>query len=259
MSYFIFDNIHSKEMNLRIAHVGSQGIVRKSTFADVEIVSDRSARRTEPYQYGRRLAPTREISMEIFHAHGGEFLYYERETIGEWLFGRADNHILTILDQDMGNKNYLCRLTRPEVIMLGGRVIGWRFTVTSALPYSFTDIIETSYEINDSAFISFHNLNQIEEYLWPEIEIEMLGDSTSILIQNENDNNRIFNITDIRQGETIYVDNDRRMIKTASGDDLFNTFNLNFLRFNLGHNRLFVSGSARLVFRNRWKKAIGAF
>ena len=260
LSNFVFDNTPSHVFGLRIAHIGTQGVVAKNTYTDIELITDRSAKRIEPYRYGRRLPETLTFPMEIYNKHGKQYPSYEVQAIQEWLFGRIEPKFLSILDPDKGNEAYLCWLTNPSIVRLAGRVMGWRFDVVCAAPYSFTDIVETRFEcVNDATIINFHNLSNIEDYLYPEMSIEMLGNNTFVLIENANDDNRLFSLTNIRQGNSIFVDNNRQFMKAANGDNVFQHFNLNWFRFAPGHNRLYVDGRCIITFRNRFMKAVGGY
>jgi len=260
MSNFIFDNTPSHVFGLRIAHRGSQGDVAKNTYTDIELITDRSAKKIEPYRYGRRLPDTLTFPMEIYNKHGNEYPSFEVQAIQEWLFGRIEPKFLTILDPDKGNEAYLCWLTAPNIIRHAGRVIGWQFTVTCAAPYSFTDIVELKFECNnDMNLIEFHNHSNIEDYLYPEMNIQMLANDTSVLIQNYNDNNRIFSLTGIRTNDSVFVDNNRQFMRATSGDNVFQNFNLNWMRFAIGYNRLYVSGRCIITFRTRFYKAVGGY
>lgn len=260
MSHFIFDNISSQKFKLQIASIGDSGAIARSTYSDIEITKDRSSKRVEPYVYGTKLSESLVLPYEIYHEDGGYYELYEVIVIQEWLFGRAEAKYLTILEAGLGNQSYLCWLTEPSIVRHGGKDVGWRFNVVTVAPYAFTDIIEQSYVLmSDSGIIDFHNLSSIEDYLRPEMSIRLLGNTTSILIQNQNDKNRVFQITNIRQGDSIYVDNDRQIILSESGDNVLDNFNLKWLRFALGRNRLFINGRCELAFKVRFKIAIGGY
>jgi hypothetical protein len=260
MSNFVFNNISSHIFGLVIGFSSTQGIEEINTYSDMQIITDRSARRVEPYYFGRRLPESLEFGMEIYNKHGMHYEMHDVQTIQEWLFGRAEPHYLSILDPDKGNESYLCWLVSPQIVKVDNKVIGWKFQVMCASPYSETDIIESMYHCTTpTSEIEYYNLSNVEEYLYPELSIRMLGTASFILIENLNDNDRIFQITNIRAGTSIYVNNDYQYMIADNGDNVFQNFNLNWFRFSPGFNRLFISGTCELTFKHRFKKAVGGY
>lgn len=257
----MYDNISSHIFGLVIGFIGSKGVYDVNTYTDVEIITDRSANRIAPYQFGMRLPDSLEFEMEVFNKHGQFYENYQAEAIQEWLFGRAEPKYLSILDPDKGNESYLCRLVSPRKVKLDNKIYGWRFTVVCTSAYSVTDIVEKIYDcsLNVNSEIIYYNLSTIEEYVYPEMDIRMAGNSTYVLLENLNDNNRIFQITNIAQGDVLHVNNDNQFMTSDKGGNVFQNFNLNWFRFAPGYNKIYVSGRCIITFRNRFLKSIGGF
>ena len=247
---------------MRIAHVGNPGFLERTTFTDIEIISDRSGRGDESYIYGRRLPDGLEFPMEIYNTNGFQFPSYEVEAAQEWLFGKSTPRYLSILDPDKGNFSYLCYLTNPRIAKLGGKVYGWRFAVRCVLPYASSDIIENTHTLNqDISQITEYNTGTIADtYLYPEMSIRLLGNTRFALIRNADDNDRIMEFHDLRLNEEITIDNKNQIIKAASNDNLLNgRFNMNFFRLAPGVNRLAINGRMILIFRYRLQMAVGGY
>ena len=263
MSNFIYDNIPSHIFGLTIGNIGHPGVTDTGTYANVEIISDRAAKRTEPYHYGIKLQDGLEFPMEIYNRHGRYYEMYEVQAIQEWLFGRREAKYLSILDADKDGESYLCWLTEPNVVKLESKVIGWRFKAVCTACYSVTDIVEQRYECADEyTTIDYYNLSNIDDYVYPEMEIQLLGNTTYIRIENHDDNDRAFQILNMKPGSVIYVNNDLQYMRVVTGggvDSVFEHFNLNWLRFAAGRNRLNVSGMCEITFRTRFKKAVGGY
>lgn len=260
MSYFVFDNQSSQKFGLVIGTIGAAGVQTFDTYSDVEVIKDRSARGFESYYYGRRLPDELTIPVEIVSESGRPYQRFEERAIQEWLFGRKEAKFFSIVDPEMGNVSYLCFLKRPRVIVHAGNIAGWAFDMVCSTPAAFTDLVETPYEcVNDASRIQFHNLSDMDGYLFPEMSIQMLGNSTTLMIENLTDNNRRFHLTNLRQGEQIYIDNKRQIMTSGSGANIFQHFNLNWFRFGVGFNDMLVTGRCILTFRNRFMKAIGGF
>jgi len=258
VSNFIFDDTPSHVFELRIAHRGSQGDVSKATTSDLEIISDRAGRRLEPYVYGTRTQEFMEFPMEIYCKQSKQYESWEVQAIQEWLFNRKEMHYLTILQPDMGNQSWKCFLTSPKIVRHAGRVIGWQFNVTT-FPYSHTDIIEETYQVNGSAYIHLYNDSNYEGYIWPELTIQMISNGRTVSLQNYDDNNRILSITNIQLGDSLYIDNDKKIIKARTTPNVLQNFNLNWFRLPIGHSRVLAEGRFSLTVKMRFLKAVGGF
>jgi len=260
LSVFVFDNVSSQVFSLRIAQLGNQNTKVTNTYSSIEILKDRSSKRIESYYYGRRLADSIVFPMEILNENLNSYTMNQVQVIQEWLFGRAEPKFLSILEPGMSNASYQCWLNNPSTISIDGQVVGWSFDVECTAPYALTDIVETRYELlNDASTIEFHNLSNVEDYLYPEMSIQLLDNSTFILIQNQSDEDRLFQISGMRQGESVFVDNNRQIMIAESGDNVFQHFNLNWFRFSPGFNRLYVDGRCILTFRNRFQMAFSGY
>jgi hypothetical protein len=240
--------------------MGSQVVKESNTYANIELIKDRSAKKIEPYIYGRRLSDTLEFPMEVYNAHGLFYPSYEAQAIQEWLFGRAEPHFLSLLEPDKANESLLCWLVDPQSVKVAGRLCGWTFNVVCAAPYAFTDIVEETFNCNEQASVlQYHNLSNVEDYLYPEMTVQMLGNSNYILIENQSDNNRVFQITNINAVNKIFVDNKRQFMTAGDGQDIFQNFNLNWFRFCIGTNKLYVNGRCTITFKNRFMKAVAGW
>ena len=260
MSNFLFDGTSSHLFGLVIGHIGNTGVESISTYSNIELVQDRSLNRIEPYHYGIKYPERLEFPMEIYNKHGEHYEMYEVQAIQEWLFGRNQAKYLSILDPDKGGEAYLCWLTSPEIIKLDNKVIGWKFTVVTHSCYSHTNIYEESFVSDDDFSIShFHNMSNVEDYLYPEMEIHLQGLTTFVRIENISDNSRVFQITNLRRNSIVTVNNDLHLMSANNPDDIFENFNLNWFRFVPGHNRLLISGGCVVTFRTRFMKAVGGF
>ena len=265
MSFFTFDNIHSSTFNLRIAYINAPSVRHVNTYANPEIISDRSGRRDEPYIFGRRLPDTLEFPSEIYNADGRTYDNHEIQAIQEWLFGRQHPKYLSLIENDSIGESYLCYLTNPSSVKVGNRVIVWRFTVTSVAPWGFTDVVEQTFDCSTQSltYIDVHNLSTTPDvYLMPEMTVQLVGNTSYVSIYNlTDDEHRAFQITNLQQGDTIRVDNDKQIMSADIGDqtgnNAFRNFNMNWFRLKTGINRLRINGRCVVTFKMRFRKAVG--
>ncbi len=259
-SNFQFDNTTSHRFGLIIGSIGDTGVQNIKTYGNIEIATDRAMNKTEPFYYRSKIVDHLEFPMTIINKHQQFYESWEVQIIQSWLFGRRDPHLLTIFDPDKMNESYECWLIDPEVIKVDNKPIGWSFTVKCTSSYSITDIktevFECTQDITDARYWNHSN---IEDYLYPEMNIQLASDSTGIKIENESDGNRVFQLTGLRSGENIYVDNNLGYLVTVSGDKILKNFNLNYFRVVDGLNKLKITGKGVITIRTRFKKAVGGF
>ncbi len=259
MSNFIWRDVNSEEFDMRISHIGGQGFVNVPTYANSEIIKDRSMKRMESYIYYNRVSDTLEFPVQFYNKHGNHYRQNEVRAIQEWLNTNRNPEFLTILDPDKGGTSYLCYLLNHTKQILSNWVMGWSATVHCVTPYSFSNIVEKKYNISTGASnIVFYNMGDVEEYLYPTLQVRMTGTQTFLQIQNLDDNNRIFEISNIPRSATFTVNNDLGFIKSTNpSQNIFQGFNLNWFRLAPGINRLEVLGQCELTITTRFRRAIG--
>lgn len=120
---------------------------------------------------------------------------------------------------------------------------GWSYPVS-------TDEIDLS-DNTTSTVITLDNLGNVDKYYLPEIEIELVGDATSVSLRNLSDEGREFKFMGLQHGETIYISNKNKRIKSSLGDDVYRLekFNKQWLRLLQGQNHIEVIG--KCIIRTR--------
>lgn len=216
--------------------------------------------RSESFHYGAKLIDHLEFSMTILNKHGGYYTPMEIQLIQGWLFGRIKPNKFIIYDDCGEEHNYECWLISPEKIKIGYNVIGWNFIVRCTSTYSLTDLkTETINCLSDTNIIKYRNRSSVEDYVYPEMNIKLDNNTSSIEIINKSDNNRIFRISNVRKGEEIYVNNDLGYMDTKSGDNILDNFNLDYFRVVNGINDLTINGKCVITIKAKFKMAIGGY
>jgi len=90
--------------------------------------------------------------------------------------------------------------------------------------------------------------NDSDVSILPEVMIEKINGDGHVKIININ-TSQIFQINDMMDGETVYIDNDKEIITPNVG--YVGRFNKQFLYLIRGVNNLRIDGSCRIKFRYR--------
>lgn len=250
---FIFDDIPCSTFGLMVYHFGSTG-QNDVEFKNGEIIEDRISGRYDALMYGLVQNQALEYTL-VFGANMDsidQHSYidrYEVEAIAAWLTGHTTRKWLTIVQDDMESFRYKCVISELKLITYGD--IPWAFSckVSCDSPFAYTFPEEYTYTIAGEQTIRFYNRSSYNGYYCPKIEIELNG-GNSISIQNLSDNNRTFSFQGLPSGQSlkIYIDNKNMVITNNLDMNLYQYFNMKFMRLVRGENLLKVTGNATIKF-----------
>lgn len=154
------------------------------------------------------------------------------------------------------NKEYSKKLKIP-VISYGDELKGSKLMIHQRLKTtdtSSTPKIDNFKIVIDGGF-EFVNHGDIE--CKPEIWITKIGDG-NISLKNNTDGGKEFTFSNLKDGETIYIDNDNQYIESSLKNiyryDDFNNYYLTLVR---GHNLIKVNGNCKLNMRYIFKTMQG--
>jgi phage-related protein len=83
--------------------------------------------------------------------------------------------------------------------------------------------------------------------MYPIIELKTTINNNSIRIINKSDNNRAFEFTGLQGGETLFVDNQKKIIRSSTGLNRLSNFNKKFFRLHRGVNELQIIGTCEYI------------
>jgi hypothetical protein len=113
--------------------------------------------------------------------------------------------------------------------------------------FDFSDITSpATFEINAKFNVSN---SRGEYYYYPQLWIDLRGDSTGVTITNNSDGGRVFQIQVENTLEEFYFNNQLKQIISSTGLNRLQNFNKNWLRLTAGNNILTVDMPCILQFR----------
>lgn len=179
---------------------------------------------------------------------------YELENISFWLTGHQQYQWLSIDQPDLERVQFRCLVTELTPITYGWLPIAFEATILCDCPYAYGFPFEKVYNINGVTNILFRNESSVREYIRPTILYTPSVDTRYLSIINHSDGNREFLLDNLpSSGIRVSVDNQNCIIQElAYGVNLYDGFNLNFLRLVHGDNQLEIVGDGMLIFSGRF-------
>lgn len=123
-------------------------------------------------------------------------------------------------------------------------------------PHAWSPIMMNSIRCINEKVFDVYNKSTYDEYIYPDVEIKMLGESSSIEIINLTTGQSVeFNNLD--KGEHIYIYNDqmKQMVsKLNSKKNIYSKSNKEFLRLCYGRNRIKIitnDAKVQLIYQNK--------
>ncbi len=222
---------------------------------NADIIETRILRRVDPIFYGvnRHAEP---LTFSILFGSMTPLDRYAMEDIAMWL-DSGHYKWLTVDEPSMEDRAYHCICTELTPVSHGWLTVAFRATFQCSTPYAHSQPWEYTYEISGSQDIIFNNEGSCREFLKPDL---VLDGFSEISIVNEDDNNREFELVDIPRSCVVNVSNNNGIITTDAVDDynLYEGFNMHFLRLKQGENLLHITGTGTLTIRGRFMYNVAA-
>lgn len=249
---FIFDGVPGEQYGLVLANINNANQDAGKIGGTWKVHEDRIARRSVGLDYGVTANdplsfPITMVAME----DNQHFDRYDIAAIAGWLTGHQSFKKLVILQQDMENVYYKCRITKLDAVEVGMRVVGFTATVTCDGPYAYrattpTTIVGTDGGVTETYFCQ----SNVNDYFYPVITLtEVSGD---VSITNSADGNRLFSLgglpsPSIGNSRTITIDCVHQIMIASDGINLYEYWNAEtpkyFPRFVRGGNPITIAGA----------------
>ena len=250
---FIFDGISCSDFGLMVYHFGSEG-QDDISYSNNGIVEESISGRYDTLFYGTEQNKPLEFKL-VFGANmeavdkNKPLDRYETEAVAAWLTGHGSRKWLSIVQDDMSYFRYKCVISDLKLITYGDMPWAFSCKVRCDSPFGYTLPEETVFDCNGQADIKFFNRSSYNGYYFPKIEISVLG-GNDISIQNLSDNGREFSFKGLPESEglTITIDNKNGIITNSLDINLYQYFNMKFLRLKRGYNDLKLTGNMSIRF-----------
>lgn len=241
---FTYDGITSESMGLSIVRVDS-GLPSVPYTSGKEILETHPNKSLYPYFFGVKHQPLQfTVTFSTLEKNMDSAKLYE---LANWLF---QNKYKPFISLDNPSRIYYCIATNPVEFATNGLEEGY-FTVDFRCRDGFgwtiptVDIYDLS-GITSSTPLQITNFSNVLDYYYPEVEFELQSTNTGVSLINNSDGGREFKFTGLTVGESVYIDNQKRVIVSDVSSNRFDKFNKNFFRLKKGVNHISVTGKCIL-------------
>lgn len=245
---FNYDGKWSDEFGLMHVVLDS-GMFEETFVASRDIVETENPRTNKPFFNKIKEAPL-EFDMVLAFENGYDDSIIDK--VVRWLFG---NYYKPLYFDGADNKVFYCTPISDSSIVHTGFNKGY-FTIKMRCdssniykPVSLTD----EYDLSDidSKIIDIYNEGHYTIY--PEISIDKIGDG-KITIISKTDGDNIFEILDLADGESLYINCEKEMIETdVVGLYRYNNVLGEYPRLTYGRNTFEIQGNCKIQFRYQVK------
>jgi len=247
--FFEFNGIRSSEFGLQIVRLDS-GMFGVPMVSSKGIVEDEVTRSLSPYFYRAKYQPlTFKLTFTTLDGVMDTDTLYK---ICGWLF--TSTYKPFISSEKPSVMLYCMGINQSDFITNGLNSGYFEIEFRARDPYYLTLPSVQTFDLSDNEtetmiqIINYSNIGQ--DYYYPEVEFELLDNSTGIQIYNINDGNRLFGFSGLNLLEKIYVDNHKKIIISESNSYRFDKLTgRRWLRLTRGVNNLRVVGKCNLQFR----------
>ena len=254
--YFSYNGIYSKDIlenqDLIIAR-SDTGLIEQRMGVSRQIRKEKIKDRVMPYSYG---VDEEVITFPIQIIKNKPWTYDERGKICEWLQTKTYEEFIS--DDDI-NIVYKCKTVGEPIFRNTSRDEGFaEFVFECDAPHAWSKADNQYFNLPNnttSTTIQIYNNSNFYHDYKPEIEVELLGTDTGFKLVNLSDNNREFEFTNLAEGETVYIDNDKENIISDLSSDTYRLGNLTdkrFFRLKKGINQVEVYGKVNIHIRSQF-------
>lgn len=170
---------------------------------------------------------------------------WEIARINNWLTGHTSNRKwLEIEQSDMETVRFFCTVTELKLITHGWFPWAFSCTVTCDSPYGYMFPKKYTYSCSGSLSAELRSKGVVNEDYFPTMTI-CPRTAGEISIVNQSDGGRVFLLNSSMPfvpHEKIWIDNDRGIIRSSEGRNLYDFFNFHFFRIKPGKNQLVLKG-----------------
>ena len=256
---FTFAGESSYQYGLMIYDFGSKSQSDIGFGNKASIVEARTTARVQPIHFGVNYHQS-PLEFKIIFGSQNSLDRYELQKIALWLTGYSDYQWLTIDQPDLDHVVFRCLITSLTPLSYGWLPVAFEATVRCDCSYAYSHPFTERYEVSGKTSILFRNESTTWEYLKPVISFVPDPGVTGLTIVNKNDSDRMFSLSGLPVSDLrVQVDNNGCIIQELNyGYNLYDGFNLNFLRLVRGDNLLEVTGDGSLTISGRFLYNVAA-
>lgn len=244
--YFVFDGIKSKDLGIQIITTSFSGgadrqfgVMRKINeevgVSDVPILNNISKE-------------TPSFKIQITKATSKKLLSFTEDDyrqIQRWLF---KNEYKPFISMDNPSVLYYVIFTSASHFENTKKQGYIELEMKLNAPYGYSSIINEMIYVNGTKNLSIYNESSVNDFIYPDVEIELLDNTSNISITNTT-HGESMSLNNLESNEHLYIYNgDIKYIESKIDPkrNLFKNFNKNWLRLRYGKNDINITGKCKV-------------
>ncbi|KSV59290.1 phage tail domain-containing protein [Acetivibrio ethanolgignens] len=155
------------------------------------------------------------FTLQIVNKDFTDFDTIKEREIKKWLCKRGKYCWFSIETEGYENIQWQINISNPKVLYVG-RVVGMEFECTANAPFGYSPLITRKFEITDNnKSASIHVNTDEDDYIYPHIEISMIGYGNLSIINSTEIEHRDFLLNNVTSNEVITIDNSLPIIGSS--------------------------------------------
>lgn len=254
--YFQFNNVSSKLKKLKVVSIDDDEST--DTFGMEQEVNENDDGTDVPVFLGvKRTCPELTITLMKMDEWNKPLPYSdeELEDICRWLIQKEYKPFVSF--DNLGIVYYVL-FTKGESFYSKAKEGYLKFNMRLSAPYAYSNVLIDSYKVKGEKIVDIYNGSDIEKFVYPDIQFELLDDCQDISIENLTlKESMIFN--NLEKHDIIYVYNDKFKDVVSKVDktrNIYKNFNGKFLSLAYGKNRIKITGNCNIDIINQYPIAL---
>lgn len=241
--YFSLDGIYSGVYGLRIASFDDAGGVEESQFFAPTLNITKSSKSNRFYYGGRTIDNAPQKTMSVISDKGINDI--NRREILSWLY-KPGFRDLVIHQADYEGYKFRVAISDINVIYFSALCVGFSMVLNFDSIYGTgkPTTVKVSLEGTEKKVKILNKSDLSNQYTMPTIKFLNKVSEGKLTIKNNSDTSLMdFEITDLKNNETVTIDNELQLISSTANDDILSYFNKRWLRLKPGMNELSLVGT----------------
>lgn len=151
------------------------------------------------------------------------------------------------------SKIYYCMVVDSGSLMTGGLKQGYiTIKMRCNSPYCWSVPYISQYDLSEnetSTIITLENLSNVNDLIFPEVQVALVDNSTGFKIRNNSDGGQITEFTNLTPLETVYLHNHKKQIMSNLNLNRYPNFNGKWLKLLYGENQLEIFEKCKIQFK----------
>ena len=246
---FCYNGLYSSDFGIYNVSLDN-GLFSEPFLAPKAIIETKIRGNDKPYFSGVEYEP---LKFTLSFAFANAWDDAKIREVARWL---NQDYYKPLWFSENPSRIFYCMIVDETELVHNGLKQGYiKLNVRCDSPYTYSPVLTLGtidYSLN-SGTQTLEFVNDGDLVLKPEMWIKKVGNG-DITIVNKTNGNKMFKLSSLINGETVFIDNERQHIETDVPNEYrFSNFNNTYLQLVRGKNVLEITGACTLDFRYQYK------